>query len=81
MEAPTVKTAGFRPDLTGSLQQGERTDQVGLNKRPGSEDGAVHVAFGGKMDEGVDLMLVQDSFHQLMVADITLHKGVTRRVG
>ena len=65
---------GVVPCLLGALQQVDGAHHVALHKNFGVLDGAVHVALGGKVDDVIEIVLLEQAFHQLLVADIALHE-------
>ena len=71
MIAPdTVFTAGVHENL--------RTQNVGAQKNAGVLDGAVHVAFGGEVDDDVRLFLLEQLVYSLTVADVGLDETEVR---
>jgi hypothetical protein len=80
MESPTIEPTSLIPDKPCRFEQGERANQVCLYERRRAKDGAVHMAFGGKVDESIYPMLAKYVFDQHPVTDIPLYEGVTRWV-
>jgi hypothetical protein len=72
-QAPPVPERG--------VQQAERAHHVGLRKRHGPGDGAVHVAFGREIDDGARAVAWPAAGHQRGVADVAMNKVVVRVVG
>ncbi len=64
------------PILTGGLQQAQRAHDVGAGKGKGVFNGAVHMAFCGKVDDAVYIELLHDGAHAHVVADICLDEGI-----
>ena len=64
----------------GAFQQVKGADDIGLDKVFRAVDGAVHMAFGGKVEDGAWLVLGQQTADQLGIADIALHEEVARVV-
>ncbi len=81
MEAAAIRRFSVQPSGAGGFQQGEGADQIGLHegRRPG--DGAVHMALGGEVGDGVDGVLAQQPIHQRPVADVALHEAMPGRIG
>ena len=65
---------GIIPCLFGALQQIYRAHHIALHKNFGVGNAAVHMAFGGKVDHIVKIILPEQAGHQLFIADIALHK-------
>jgi hypothetical protein len=57
--APRIQTVCFRPDFLYRFQQGKSAHNVGLDKESGPQDGAVYMAFGGKMHHGINFVLLE----------------------
>ena len=70
-----------QPGGAGGFQQGEGADQIGFHEGRRSGDGAVHVALGGEMDEGVNLVFAQQAVHQPPVANIALDEDMPGGIG
>ena len=62
------------------LQEAQRTQHVRSGKRERVFDGAVHMAFGGKVDDAIHGVLRHQFTHLVEVADIRLDKGIIRLV-
>ena len=60
------------------FEQPEGADDVGLDEILRAQDGAVHVALGGKIDHRPRAVLRQQPPQQLGIADVALHKGMAR---
>ena len=58
------------------FEQAEGADDVGLNEVFGAVNGAVHMAFGGKVQHGAGAVLGQQAIHQVAIAQVAMHKGV-----
>jgi len=67
------------PVLRGGLEQPAGTDYVGLNERFRAVDGAVDVALGGEVYDGIGFVALEDLRQALLVADVGLVEGVTPR--
>ena len=67
----------FPVELCG-LEQGERSHHVRLREGERVLDGTVHVAFGSKVDNAVDLLVLHEFVERVKVADIHLHELVVR---
>ena len=66
----------YLPILTGSFQQGVGAYDVGFDEVSGAVYGAVYVAFGGQVHDGVWLVLGQYAVYFSTVADVYLFEGV-----
>ena len=64
------------PVAARGFEQAEGADDVGGDEVFGTVDGAVDVAFGGKVDDGARAVFGQQAIHQRAVADVALHKAV-----
>ena len=64
----------------GAFQQVKGADDIGLDEVFRAVDGAVHMAFSGKVEDGARLVLGQQTADQLRIADIALHEEVARVV-
>ena len=74
---------GIVPGFLGALQQVDGAHHVALHKDLRILDGAVHMALGGKVDDVVEIVLLEQALHQFLVADVALHEhmaGVTLHV-
>ena len=60
----------------GCLDEGEGTDDVGLDESFGSFDGVVDMAFRRKVDDALDVVLVEEVVYQRFIADVSLDEGV-----
>ena len=69
----------FPVELCG-LEQGESTHHVRLGESERVLDGAVHVAFGGQVNDAVDFFVLHELVESVKVADIHLHELVVRLV-
>ena len=65
----------FPAGLCG-LEEGEGSHHVGLCKGERVLDGAVHVAFGGEVDDAVDLLFAHQCEDAVEVADVHLDEAV-----
>ena len=73
VEAPhTVFTATFHQHL--------RAHHIGAHKDAGVGDGAVHVAFSGKVDHDVRLFLLKEAVDRLRIGDIRANEAKARIV-
>ncbi len=52
-----------QPGLAGGIEQNKRSDDIRLDKLTGGMNRAVDMRFRGKMDNRVDLMLMQHAIH------------------
>ena len=59
----------WAPMLQSGLEKGECPGDVGLHKRRGAQDGAVHMTFRGKMNDCVGLVPGQQARYQRAVED------------
>ena len=66
------------PVVLGGLKHGQGAEHIGPREGEGVLDGAVHVAFGSKVDNAVDAVFLKDSAHRLEVADVGSHEHVVR---
>ena len=66
--------------LTGGLQQTQRAHYIGAGKGEGIFYGAVYVAFGGQVNDTVDIVFLYEGAHAAVVADVGLHESVVRLV-
>ena len=68
------------PGVVGArrFEQRERASQIGLEDRLRRQDAAVHVRFGGEVDDGVGRKLVQQGVHQRRVANVAVHEAIPR---
>ena len=62
------------------LEQAQSSHDVRLGKRERILDGAVHVAFGGQVNDAVDLFVLHELVERVKVADVHLHELVVRLV-
>jgi len=70
----------FQPGFPRRFEQGECAQDVGPDKFGGTRDAAVHVRFGGEMNNRVDLFFGKNLLHQVGIANVALHKTVTGRI-
>ena len=70
----------FGPVETGAVEEAERADDVGLDKRLGGIDGAVDVGLGGEIHDGVDVMFGEETGDEGGIADIAVRENVARVV-
>ena len=70
-----------QPDFLGGLEQAVGADDIGFDKGIGACDGSVHVAFGGKVHQGVDTVFFQQGFHQRGITDIAVVEKEVRVLG
>lgn len=63
-----------QPDIFDRLEQGVGAHDIGFNEGIRALDGAVHVGFSGKMDNGVDVAGGKQGFHQGLVQDVAVDK-------
>jgi len=81
VEAATIHCFSIQPGGTGGFQQSEGADQIGLHEGRRTGDGAIYMAFGGEVGDGVDGVLAQQPIHQRPVADVTLNEEMPGRIG
>mgnify|MGYP001023927254 CR=1 FL=1 len=67
--------------VTLTLASAVSTDNIGFNKGIGTCDRAVHMRFGRKIDNGVDVVIGDGTIDDGCVANIALYEGVARVVG
>ena len=67
---------GIVPGFLGTLQQVHGAHDVALDKDLGVLDGTVHMALGRKVDDVIEIILCEQALHQLLIADIALHKDM-----
>ncbi len=60
----------------GGVEQHARADDVGVDEILRGIDAPIDVRFGGKIDDGVALFLVQKGVHLVGIGDIGLEKFV-----
>jgi len=65
---------GIVPGFLGALQQVDGAHHVALHKDFRVLDGTVHMALGSKVDDVIEIVLLEQAFHQLLIADIALHE-------
>ena len=58
----------------GDVKQHLRADNVGLHERPGAEDAAIDVTFGGEVHDLGDLVIVKSFRHRRRIADVAFDK-------
>ena len=75
-KARLVRVGQSAPVAAHRFKQVKRADDVGLDEFARAMDGAVDVAFGGKVDDRARTVLGQQLRQQRTVADVALHKGV-----
>lgn len=63
------------------LKEGEGASDIGLEEELGVGDAAVDVAFGGAVDDGVDVVFFTEGLYEGLIADIALDKVVAGIVG
>lgn len=67
---------GVFPGIAGHIEEGVGAHDIGAHEGFRTEDGAVDVAFGGEVDDGVDLVLGKEALDEGAVADVTLDKHI-----
>ncbi len=67
---------GVFPGIAGHIEEGVGAHDIGAHKGFRAEDGAVDVAFGGEVDNGVDAVLGKEALDEGAVADVTLYKHI-----
>lgn len=60
----------------GGLKQAQGTHYVGTGKGEWIFDAAVHVAFGGQVNDTVYVVLLHHFLHLLVIADVCLHEDI-----
>jgi hypothetical protein len=78
-EARLGFTLQAHPVAAGGFEQGEGAIHIGAHKVTRAVDAAIHVALGGKVDDGAGLVLGKQAVDKLPVADVALHEDVPRR--
>lgn len=71
---------GEAPISFSRLQQAQRSHHVGLGESEGILDGAVHMGFGSKMDDAVNLLVLHQLIHAFKVADVHTNELIVRLV-
>ena len=66
----------FLPRETGHIEERIGSQHIGGHKGFGAQNGAVHVALGGKVDHRINLVLLKDLFHGRPVPDIRFDKDI-----
>jgi hypothetical protein len=66
------------PVSAHGFEQVEGADDIGLDEVLGAVDRAVHMAFGGKVDDGARLVPGQQVSDEFTVTDVTLQEAVAR---
>lgn len=61
-----------QPDVAGRLEQGVGAHDVGFDEGVRTLDGAVHVGFRRKVDNGVDVVGHQEIFHQGLIQNVAV---------
>ncbi len=64
------------PRGAGYIEEDVGAENVGAHEGFGAEDGAVDVAFGGEVDDGVDAVLGEEALDEGAVADVALDEDV-----
>ena len=67
---------GVVPSFLGALQQVHGAHDVALDEDLRVLDGAVHVALRGKVDDVIEIVLCEQAFDKLLVADVALHEDM-----
>ncbi len=62
--------------VASCFEQRQRADDIGVDEDLGPRNGSIHVTLGGEIDDGLDLMLVDQSLHQGSVADVSVDEDV-----
>ena len=62
------------PIVLGSLQQAQCANDISMSKRKRILDGTIHMALGSKMDDAVNLFVLNELAEVGEVADIHLHE-------
>ena len=65
-----------QPELADRLKQGKRAHHIGLNERFWTQDGAIHVRFGRKVNDGIDVMPAQQVIDQASITDVAVDEFV-----
>ena len=66
------------PVFESALQQVGGSENVGFDEAERIVDGAVHMAFGGQMHDGVRLEVVEEAFDGCRIADVRLFEMIER---
>ena len=69
----------FFPELPRGLEQRKGAVDIGLDEVLGPDNGPVHMAFCGKVNDNADLVGLEQLLHPGMVADITPLEDVSAR--
>ena len=64
--------------LFDAVEEAERADYVGLEKRLGRIDGAIDMRLGGEVGDGVDLVFGEELRDEGGIADVTVGENVAR---
>jgi len=75
-EAGDVHAGVLLPLPAGHVQHDLGAQDVGAHKDIGAVDAAVHVGFGGEVDDLRGMILREDRLHGGTVGDVGLHEGV-----
>jgi len=71
-----VGTIAASPCSPGYVEEGKGSHDVGTNKSLGAQNGPVHVAFGRKVDNSINLVVLKKALDKGPVADIPLNKNI-----
>ena len=80
-EGSLLRAGETAPVLERGLEQGEGAVDVGFDEGGGPEDGAVDVALGGEVHDGVGLVLREQAGDQRAVEDGAVDEDVGRVAG
>ena len=61
--------------LAAGIHKRRRAEDVGLQEDAGVLDGAVHMAFGRKVDNDIGVLLLKEAVNALSVADVELDEA------
>ena len=65
------------PETFGGLEQAKGSENICSDKRIRSDNRAVHVRFGGKMNHRVNFLLLEQRVDQRLIADIPLDEAIS----
>ena len=66
--------------LAAAFHQHLRAHHVGAHEDAGVGDGAVHMAFSGKVDHDIGVLFLKETVHRLRIGDVRAHKTEARVV-
>jgi len=62
------------PDQAGRVQKDEGPHHVRLDEGRRAKDAIVHVALGGEVHQRPDVVLLQETLHEVAILDVTRHE-------